>query len=110
MSRGIVGFITILPYRPLGPSIGLPSQVSKRSLAWDRPGILAGCGAELVARGKVARRIDALVFFSAIPIVVWIVQKVDIPWEMVGPMILIGIGVILLVKAFYLGGQGETEG
>ena len=61
-------------------------------------------GAELIFRGKVARGIGTLVFFSAIPIVVWIVQEVKIPWELVGPMILIGIGVIVLVKSFFLGG------
>jgi hypothetical protein len=80
---------------------------------WWWPGIMFALGlsgaAELVFRGKIARGIGTLAFFSAIPIVVWIVQEVDIPWEMVGPMILIGIGVIVLVKAFYLGGQEETE-
>ncbi len=80
---------------------------------WWWPGIMfaigLSSGAELVFRGKVARGIGTLVFFSAIPIIVWLVQEVDIPWEMVGPMILIGIGVIVLVKAFYLGGQEETE-
>ncbi len=66
-------------------------------------------GAELIFRGKVARGIGTLVFFSAIPIVVWIFQEVNIPWALVGPMILIGIGVIVLVKAFFLGGESETE-
>jgi hypothetical protein len=45
------------------------------------------------------------VFFCAIPIVVWIIQRANIPWALVGPMILIGIGIIVLVKAFYLRGE-----
>jgi len=73
---------------------------------WWWPGImiaigLAGC-AELVFRGKIWRGIGTLAFFCAIPVVVWIVQAVAIPWALVGPMILIGIGIIVLVKAFYL--------
>ena len=80
---------------------------------WWWPGIMfaigLSSGAELIFRGKVGRGIGTLVFFSAIPIVVWIVKEVRIPWELVGPMILIGIGVIVLVKAFYLGGRAETE-
>jgi hypothetical protein len=30
--------------RPVGPSIDLATRVSKRSLAWNRLGNLAGCG------------------------------------------------------------------
>jgi hypothetical protein len=33
---------------------------------------------------------------------VWIIQETEIPWTLVGPLILIGIGVIVLVKAFVL--------
>ena len=80
---------------------------------WWWPGIMfaigLSSGAELIFRGKVGRGIGTLVFFSAIPIVVWIFQEVSIPWTLVGPMILIGIGVIVLVKAFYLGGGSEPE-
>jgi hypothetical protein len=73
---------------------------------WWWPGIMIALGlsggAELVFRGKLWRGIGTLVFFCAIPIVVWIIQAADIPWALVGPMILIGIGIIILVKAFYL--------
>ena len=73
---------------------------------WWWPGIMfaigLASGAELVFRGKVWRGIGTLAFFCAIPIVVWIVQAASIPWALVGPMILIGIGVIVLVKALYL--------
>ena len=80
---------------------------------WWWPGIMfaigLSSGAELIFRGKVARGVGTLLFFSAIPIVVWIVKEVRIPWELVGPMILIGIGVIVLVKTFFLGGGAEPE-
>ena len=73
---------------------------------WWWPGImvvigLAGC-AELVFRGQIWRGIGTLVFFLAIPTVLWIVQVTPIRWEIAGPLILIGIGVIVLVKAFFL--------
>jgi hypothetical protein len=73
---------------------------------WWWPGIMfavgLASGAELVFRGKIWRGIGSLLLFCAIPIVVWIIQAVRIPWGIVGPMILIGIGVITLVKAFFL--------
>jgi hypothetical protein len=56
----------------------------------------------LIFRGKIWRGIGTIAFFSAIPIVVYLVQETDIPWELVGPFILIGLGVITLVKVFYL--------
>ena len=59
-------------------------------------------GAELIFRGKLARGIGTIVFFCSIPIVVAIVQATDIPWTAVGAFVLIGIGVIGLVKAFFL--------
>ena len=73
---------------------------------WWWPGIMVAVGlaggAELVFRGKIWRGIGTLAFFCAIPVVVSIIQAVNIPWAFVGPMILIGIGVIILVKALYL--------
>jgi len=33
---------------------------------------------------------------------VWIIQETSIPWTIVGPLVLIGIGVIIIVKAFVL--------
>ena len=73
---------------------------------WWWPGIMIAIGlascAELVFRGRVAQGIGTLIFFCAIPIVVWIIQAVSIPWALVGPMILIGIGISILVKSFYL--------
>ncbi len=73
---------------------------------WWWPGIMFALGlsggAELIFRGKIWRGIGTIAFFSAIPIVVYLVQETDIPWEFVGPFILIGLGVITLVKVFYL--------
>lgn len=73
---------------------------------WWWPGIMFAIGfssgAALIFRGKIWRGIGTIAFFSAIPIVVWIVQETDIPWELIGPFILIGLGVITLVKVFYL--------
>ncbi len=73
---------------------------------WWWPGIMfaigLSSGAELIFRGHMARGIGSLAFFCAIPIVVWIIQRAEIPWALVGPMILIGIGVIVLVKAVFL--------
>ena len=73
---------------------------------WWWPGIMFAIGlsggAELIFRGKIARGVGTLVFFCAIPMVVWFALEVDIPWNLVGPLVLIGIGVIALVKTFYL--------
>ena len=62
-------------------------------------------GAELIFRGLVWRGVGTLAFFSAIPIVVWLIEETQIPWAIVGPLILIGIGVIIVVKAFVLRDQ-----
>lgn len=73
---------------------------------WWWPGIMfaigLSAGAELVFRGKTLRGIGTLVFFSAIPISVWVIQEAEIPWTLVGPLVLIGIGVIVLVKTVFL--------
>jgi len=73
---------------------------------WWWPGIMfaigLSAGAELIFRGKLWRGIGTLAFFSAIPIVVWLVSETQIPWALVGPLVLVGIGVIILVKAFFL--------
>jgi hypothetical protein len=73
---------------------------------WWWPGILLviglSGGAEQIFRGQMARGIGTIVFFSAIPIIITIVQSTDITWGIVGPFILIVLGVITLVKTFYL--------
>jgi len=73
---------------------------------WWWPGIMLviglSAGAELIFRGKTARGIGTIAFFSAIPIIWAIVQATDVSWGVVGAFILIALGAITLVKAFYL--------
>lgn len=73
---------------------------------WWWPGIMFAIGlsggAELIFRGKIWRGLTTLVFFCAIPFVIWLISETQVPWSIVGPLILIGIGVIILVKAFFL--------
>jgi hypothetical protein len=73
---------------------------------WWWPGIMIALGlsggAELIFRGQIAKGIGTLAFFCAIPMAVWVIQATDIPWALVGPMILIGVGVIFLVKSLFL--------
>lgn len=73
---------------------------------WWWPGIMIALGlsggAELIFRGRIVKGIGTLAFFCAIPIAVWVIQRTEVPWTLVGPMILIGLGVILLVKAVFL--------
>jgi hypothetical protein len=80
---------------------------------WWWPGILLviglSGGAEQIFRGQMARGIGTIAFFSAIPIVITIVQSTDISWAIVGPFILIVLGVITLVKTFYLKDEGEQK-
>jgi hypothetical protein len=73
---------------------------------WWWPGImvvlgLAGCAA-LIFRGKTLEGIGTLAFFWGIALIAIFVQEVDVPWGIVGLLVLVGIGVIVLVKAFYL--------
>ncbi|MCJ7703250.1 MAG: hypothetical protein MUO62_16835, partial [Anaerolineales bacterium] len=81
---------------------------------WWWPGImlvigLSG-GAELIFRDQIARGIGTIVFFSAFPIIWAIAQATDISWAIVGPFILIVLGVITLIKAFFLKDESEEVG
>jgi len=73
---------------------------------WWWPGMMIAIGlssgAELIFRGKTARGISTLLFFCGIPVVVWMVQKADVSWPLVGGLILVGVGAIVLVKGFVL--------
>ena len=73
---------------------------------WWWPGILVALGlafgAELIFRGQTTRGIGTLVVFWGIALVVVVVQAVVVPWGIVAPLILVGLGVIILVKAFFL--------
>ena len=78
---------------------------------WWWPGIMFAIGisacAELVFRGKTFRGIGILALYCAIPIAVWFIQGTGISWSLVSPLVLIGIGVIVVVKAFYLREEKE---
>jgi hypothetical protein len=80
---------------------------------WWWPGILLviglSGGAEQIFRGQMARGIGTIAFFSAIPIVIAIVESTNISWAIVGPFILIALGVITLVKTLYLRDEGEEN-
>ena len=73
---------------------------------WWWPGIMfalgLSSGAGLIFRGKIWSGIGTMAFFFAIPIAVWIIEETAIPWSIVGPLVLVGLGVIILVKAFIL--------
>ncbi|MFC1997670.1 hypothetical protein ACFLXI_08725 [Chloroflexota bacterium] len=81
---------------------------------WWWPGIMLviglSAGAEQIFRGKIASGIGTIAFFSAFPIIWAIVQSTDISWAIIGPFILIAIGVIILVKAFFLKDDVEVVG
>lgn len=72
---------------------------------WWWPGIMVAVGlssgASLIFRGQIWKGILSFAFFVAIPIAIWIISETQIPWTIVGPLILIGIGVIILVKALF---------
>ena len=72
---------------------------------WWWPGIMVAIGlssgAALIFRGKTMRGIGSLVFFCGIAIIVELVRKTDIDGVVIAAMILVGIGVIVLVKAFF---------
>ena len=70
------------------------------------PGIMfvvgLSSGAGLIFRGKTTQGICTLALLLSIPIGICVIQKAEIPWSVVGPMILVGAGIIVLVKAFFL--------
>ncbi len=76
---------------------------------WWWPGIMfaigISSGAGLIYRGHTTRGIGSLIFFCAIPFVIWIIPAIGISWALVGPVVLIGIGVIVLIKTVFLRGE-----
>lgn len=59
-------------------------------------GIAAGSG--LVFRGRYIPAIVVMAIFFGIPIL----TEAQMPWDIFAPMVLIGVGVIVIAKAFYL--------
>lgn len=72
---------------------------------WWWPGIMVAIGlssgASLIFRDKTWQGIGSLVFFCGIAVAVEIVRATDISGVVIGAFILIGIGVIILVKSFF---------
>ncbi len=69
---------------------------------WWWPGIMVAIGiaavSSLVFRGKYAEAAAPALIFFGIPLLV----SANIPWHLFGPMVLIGIGLIILAKNVYL--------
>jgi hypothetical protein len=78
---------------------------------WWWPGILVviglSGGAEQIFRGRTSSGIWTIVFFVGIALIFTIVQSTDVSWGIIGPFILIALGVITLVRIFYLKDGGE---
>ena len=76
---------------------------------WWWPGIMVALGlssgAALIFRGKIWGGIASLVFFCGIAIAVEFIRTTDIPGVVIGAFILVGIGVIVLVKALFFRGD-----
>ncbi len=72
---------------------------------WWWPGIMVALGlssgAALIFRGKVLGGIVSLLFFCGIAIFVEILRTTDVSGVTIGAFILVGIGVIILVKALF---------
>jgi len=69
---------------------------------WWWPGIMVvlgiAIGAGLVFRNRYLEGAVVAAIFFAIPFL----SQTDIPWNIFGPMVLIGIGLVVMIKAFYL--------
>jgi hypothetical protein len=72
---------------------------------WWWPGIMVAIGlssgAALIFTGKTWQGVGSLLFFCGIAVAVEIVRRTDVDGVVVGAMILVGIGVIILLKALF---------
>ena len=72
---------------------------------WWWPGIMVAIGlssgASLIFRGKIWQGIGSLVFFCGIAVAVELIRTTDVSGVVIGAFILVGIGVIILVKALF---------
>ncbi len=79
---------------------------------WWWPGIMLviglSAGGEQIFRGRIASGIGTIAFFTAVPLVITLVQNTNVSWWVVGGFFLIALGVITIVKAFFLD-DGEAE-
>ncbi|MFA9407169.1 MAG: hypothetical protein ACERKX_15270 [Anaerolineales bacterium] len=71
---------------------------------WWWPGIMVALGlsggAGLIFRGRTREGISTLVFFIGIAVAVELIRRTDISGVVIGSFILIGVGIIILAKAF----------
>ena len=76
---------------------------------WWWPGIMVALGlasgAALIFRGKILGGIVSLVFFCGIAVAVELIRTTDVSGVVIGAFILVGIGVIVLVKALFFRGE-----
>jgi hypothetical protein len=72
---------------------------------WWWPGIMVALGlssgAALMFRGRIWQGISSLLFFCGIAVAVELIRSTDISGVVIGAFILIGIGVIILVKVLF---------
>lgn len=72
---------------------------------WWWPGIMVvlgiAIGSGLVFRGRYRPAIVAMAVFFGIPLL----TEARIPWHIFAPMVLVGVGLIVIAKAFYLKGS-----
>ena len=70
---------------------------------WWWPGIMLviGCGlaAERLLKGEFVQAIGVLALFLAIPLGVSVSQHIDILWSLVGPFVLVALGLEIVVMA-----------
>jgi len=80
---------------------------------WWWPGILVvvglSGGAEQIFRGRTSSGIWTIVVLCGIALVFTLVQSTDVTWGIIGPFILIALGVITLVRVFVLKDLVERE-
>jgi hypothetical protein len=69
---------------------------------WWWPGIMVVLGIAIGAGLAFRGRYLAGIVMAAILFVIPLLAQTDIPWNIYAPMILIGLGMVVLVKAFIL--------
>jgi hypothetical protein len=76
---------------------------------WWWPGIMfvigISSGSALIFRGRLWQGISTLALFFGIPFVIWAIDKTSIPWEIAIPVMLIGIGVIIIARVLLFRGE-----
>ena len=67
--------------------------------------LVIGCGlaAERLLRGEFVQAGGVFALFLALPLVVSLLQHIDIPWSLVGPFVLVAAGLAIMVRAFTWG-------